>query len=48
MFAALVGQLAYLQILNGSRLTAEVDRTDKTVIKGNVPGWSLTVKVAPL
>ncbi|MHA3066348.1 peptidoglycan D,D-transpeptidase FtsI family protein [Lacticaseibacillus saniviri] len=37
MFAALVGQLAYLQILNGSRLTAEVDRTDKTVIKGNVP-----------
>jgi len=37
LFAALVGQLAYLQILNGSRFVAEVDRTDKLVVTGNVP-----------
>ncbi|MFK5279901.1 penicillin-binding protein 2, partial [Lacticaseibacillus paracasei] len=37
LLAALVAQLAYLQILNGPRLAAEVDRTNKTVVTGNVP-----------
>ncbi|MCI1985598.1 MAG: penicillin-binding protein 2 [Lactobacillus sp.] len=37
LLAALVGQLAYLQILNGSRFAAEVDRTDQTVVTGSVP-----------
>ncbi|UQS84373.1 peptidoglycan D,D-transpeptidase FtsI family protein [Bombilactobacillus thymidiniphilus] len=37
LFALLIGQLAYLQLLNGSKFQAEVDRSDKTVISGNVP-----------
>lgn len=37
LLAALVGQLAYLQILNGARFTAEVDRTDQTTVTGSVP-----------
>ncbi|AXX64310.1 MAG: penicillin-binding protein 2 [Lactobacillus sp.] len=37
LFALLIGQLAYLQLLNGSKFQAEVERSDKTVIAGNVP-----------
>ena len=37
LFALLVGQLAYLQLLNGTKFQAEVERSDKTVIAGNVP-----------
>ena len=37
LFALLVGQLAYLQIVYGGKFTAEVDRTDKTVMQGSVP-----------
>ncbi|MQS44461.1 penicillin-binding protein 2 [Lactobacillus salsicarnum] len=37
LFALLVGQLAYLQIVYGGKFQAEVDRTDKTVMKGSVP-----------
>ncbi|MBA1395376.1 penicillin-binding protein 2, partial [Lactobacillus sp. XV13L] len=37
LFALLVGQLAYLQLLNGSKFQAEVERSDKTIIAGNVP-----------
>ncbi|WP_425430293.1 peptidoglycan D,D-transpeptidase FtsI family protein [Companilactobacillus nuruki] len=37
LFAMLVAQLAYLQIVYGGKFTAEVDRTDKTVMTGNVP-----------
>jgi len=37
LFAMLVGQLAYLQIVYGGKFEAEVDRTDKTVMTGNVP-----------
>ncbi|AUI71447.1 penicillin-binding protein 2 [Companilactobacillus alimentarius] len=37
LFALLVGQLAYLQIVYGGKFQAEVDRTDKTVMTGSVP-----------
>ncbi|MQS76509.1 penicillin-binding protein 2 [Lactobacillus halodurans] len=37
LFAMLVGQLAYLQIVYGGKFQAEVDRTDKTVMTGSVP-----------
>lgn len=37
LFAMLVAQLAYLQIVYGGKFEAEVDRTDKTVMTGNVP-----------
>lgn len=37
LFALLVGQLAYLQIVYGGKFVAEVNRTDKTVMSGNVP-----------
>ncbi|MCD2256182.1 penicillin-binding protein 2 [Lactobacillus sp. CC-MHH1034] len=37
LFAALVAQLAYLQVIHGSSFQAEVNRTDRTVIQGNVP-----------
>jgi len=37
LFAMLVAQLAYLQIVYGGKFQAEVDRTDKTVMTGNVP-----------
>lgn len=36
LFAALIAQLAYLQILHGSQLKAEVSRTDSTVETSNV------------
>ncbi|MTV81046.1 peptidoglycan D,D-transpeptidase FtsI family protein [Secundilactobacillus folii] len=36
LFAALIAQLAYLQILHGSQLKAEVNRTDSTVETNNV------------
>ncbi|MGQ2374305.1 peptidoglycan D,D-transpeptidase FtsI family protein [Companilactobacillus zhachilii] len=37
LFAMLVAQLAYLQIVYGGKFEAEVDRTDKTVMTGSVP-----------
>ncbi|UQS82560.1 penicillin-binding protein 2 [Bombilactobacillus folatiphilus] len=37
LFALLIGQLAYLQLLNGHKFQAEVERSDKTIINGNVP-----------
>lgn len=37
LFAILVGRLAFLQIVNGSKFTAEVNRTGSTVVTGNVP-----------
>lgn len=37
LLAALVGQLAYLQILNGGKFAAEVNRTDQTTVTGAVP-----------
>ncbi|USQ69659.1 penicillin-binding protein 2 [Companilactobacillus allii] len=37
LFALLVGQLAYLQIVYGGKFEAEVNRTDKTVMTGSVP-----------
>ncbi|WP_129045160.1 peptidoglycan D,D-transpeptidase FtsI family protein [Companilactobacillus metriopterae] len=37
LFALLVGQLAYLQIIYGNKFQAEVERTDKTSMKGDVP-----------
>lgn len=37
LFAMLVGQLAYLQIVYGGKFQAEVNRTDKTVMTGSVP-----------
>ncbi|MFC6175838.1 peptidoglycan D,D-transpeptidase FtsI family protein [Companilactobacillus huachuanensis] len=37
LFAMLVAQLAYLQIVYGGKFQAEVDRTDKTVMTGSVP-----------
>lgn len=36
LFAALIAQLAYLQILHGTQLKAEVNRTDSTVETNNV------------
>ncbi len=36
LFAALIAQLAYLQILHGTQLKAEVSRTDSTVETNNV------------
>ena len=36
LFAALIAQLAYLQILHGTQLKAEVSRTDNTVETNNV------------
>nr|WP_228765881.1 penicillin-binding protein 2 [Bombilactobacillus apium] len=35
--ALLIGQLANLQLLNGHKFQAEVELSDRTVIKGNVP-----------
>ncbi|GEO78263.1 cell division protein FtsI [Companilactobacillus mindensis] len=37
LFAMLVAQLDYLQIVYGGKFQAEVDRTDKTVMTGSVP-----------
>lgn len=37
LFALLIGQLAYLQLVKGNYFQAEIDRTDKTTISGNVP-----------
>lgn len=37
LFALLIGQLAYLQLLNATKFKAEVERSDRTVISGNVP-----------
>lgn len=37
LFAALVGQLAYLQIVYGGKFQSEVERTDKTTITAGVP-----------
>ncbi|WP_261806193.1 peptidoglycan D,D-transpeptidase FtsI family protein [Lapidilactobacillus luobeiensis] len=37
LLAILVAQLGYLQIVFGDKFEAEVERTDKTVISGNVP-----------
>lgn len=49
LLAALIGQLAYLQIINGSKFAGEVDRTDQTVVAGAVPrGLMYDVKGRPL
>lgn len=37
LFAMLIGQLAYLQIVYGSRFEAEVQKSDQKVISTNVP-----------
>ncbi|MFD1432011.1 peptidoglycan D,D-transpeptidase FtsI family protein [Lacticaseibacillus yichunensis] len=37
LLAALVAQLAYLQIFNGEKFRTEVDRTDQTLVTGAVP-----------
>lgn len=37
LFAVLIAQLAYLQIVYGGKFQAEVDRTDQSVIKAPVP-----------
>lgn len=37
LFAILVGRLAFLQIANGAKFTAEVNRTGRTIVTGNVP-----------
>lgn len=37
LFAALIAQLGYLQILYGSKFEAEVERTDKTTVTNTVP-----------
>lgn len=36
LFAVLIGQLAYLQVLNGPQFRAEVNRSDNTIKTGNV------------
>ncbi|XIF20315.1 MAG: penicillin-binding protein 2 [Acetilactobacillus jinshanensis] len=36
LFAVLIGQLAYLQVLNGPQFKAEVNRSDNTIKTGNV------------
>lgn len=42
LFAALVAQLGYLQIMNGSKFAAEVDRNDTATVTGNVPRGIIT------
>lgn len=37
LFALLIGQLAYLQLVYGSRFKAEVNKTDSTVVSNQVP-----------
>ncbi|MFD0896199.1 peptidoglycan D,D-transpeptidase FtsI family protein [Loigolactobacillus binensis] len=37
LFAALIAQLGYLQILYGSKFEAEVEKTDKTTVSSTVP-----------
>ena len=37
LFAALIGQLAYLQLAYGSRFAAEVDSTDQNTVSKSVP-----------
>lgn len=37
LFAALIGQLAYLQLVYGSRFKAEVQKSDSTVVSSQVP-----------
>nr|WP_057768802.1 penicillin-binding protein 2 [Lactobacillus selangorensis] len=37
LFAALVGQLAYLQIMYGSKFSSSVNSTDQTTVSGAVP-----------
>lgn len=37
LLAILVAQLGYLQIVFGDKFESEVERTDKTVVSGNVP-----------
>ena len=37
LFAMLIGQLAYLQLVYGSRFKAEVQKTDSTVVSHQVP-----------
>lgn len=37
LFAALIGQLAYLQLFYGSRFTAEVNATDENTMTKSVP-----------
>lgn len=37
LFALLIGQLAYLQLVYGSRFKSEVDKTDSTVVSNQVP-----------
>ncbi|MGR3741626.1 peptidoglycan D,D-transpeptidase FtsI family protein [Companilactobacillus sp. DQM5] len=37
LFAALIAQLAYLQIVYGGKFQAEVSRTDKSIITSSVP-----------
>ena len=37
LFAMLIGQLAYLQLVYGSRFKAEVQQSDSTVVSNQVP-----------
>ena len=37
LFAMLIGQLAYLQLIYGSRFHSEVQKTDDTVVTSAVP-----------
>lgn len=49
LFVTLIGRLAYLQIIKGEEYKAEVERTESTVVRGNVPrGEIYDAKLRPL
>lgn len=49
LFVSLIARLAYLQIIKGEEYKAEVERTESTVVRGNVPrGEIYDAKLRPL
>lgn len=49
LFVSLIVRLAYLQIIKGEEYKAEVERTESTVVRGNVPrGEIYDAKLRPL
>ncbi len=49
LFVALIVQLGYLQIIKGEEYKAEVERTESTMVRGNVPrGEVYDAKLRPL
>lgn len=49
LFVSLILRLAYLQIIKGEEYKAEVERTESTIVRGNVPrGEMYDAKLRPL